>query len=72
VLESKYAADDNCFDAAPGQLVADFTPFGWNDRFEHLAAYQQSQHRTRFARGRLRRAPPKVDVQRLTRTPPAR
>jgi hypothetical protein len=28
VLQSRYASDENCFDAGPGQLVADFTPFG--------------------------------------------
>jgi hypothetical protein len=73
VIQTKYAADENCFDAAPGQLVADFTPFGWNDRFEHLAAYQQSQHQDPASReGGCGALPAKVDVHRLTRTSPAR
>jgi hypothetical protein len=72
-LESRYSADDNCYDAPPGGLVADFTPFGWDDRFEHLAAYQQSQHQDPASReGGCGALPPKVDVQRLTRTPSAR
>ena len=73
VIQSKFAADENCFEAAPGQLVADFTPFGWNDRFEHLVAYQQSQHQDPASHeGGCAALPPKVDVHRLTRTSPAR
>jgi hypothetical protein len=73
VLQTKYAADENCFDAVPGGLVADFMPFGWNDRYEHLAAYQQAQHQDAISReGGCGVLPAKIDVQRLTRTPSAR
>ena len=66
VLQSRYSADDNCFDAAAGQLVADFTPFGFQDRFEKLAAYQQVEHQdARSREGRCGTLPPKVDVHAL-------
>jgi hypothetical protein len=54
-------------------LVADFTPFAWNDRYERLAAYQRAQRQDAASReGDCDALPDEVDVQRLTRTPAAR
>lgn len=66
VLQSRYASDENCFDAGPGQLVADFAPFGFADRFERLPAYRTARHQDARSReadcGAL---PAKVDVHAL-------
>jgi hypothetical protein len=44
VLESRYIAADNCFaNTAPAQLVADFSPFPFADRFRTLAQYQAAR-----------------------------
>jgi hypothetical protein len=44
VLQSSYLAFDNCFaTTSPTQLVADFSPFGFADRFRTLAEYQHAR-----------------------------
>jgi len=66
VLQSRYASDENCFAAAPEQLVADFTPFDFADRYDRLAAYQQAKHQDPQSReGGCGPLPEKVDVQAL-------
>ena len=66
VLQSAYASDENCFDGAPGQLVADFTPFGFADRYDTLAAYRDRQGQDRHSRqGTCGTLPGKLDVHRL-------
>ena len=66
VLQSRYAADENCFESAPGQLVADFTPFGFSDRYTTLAEYQQHQaHDLHSRQGGCETPPRKVDVAAL-------
>ncbi|HXJ37531.1 MAG TPA: right-handed parallel beta-helix repeat-containing protein [Candidatus Eisenbacteria bacterium] len=64
VLQSHYVGDDNCFaNGDATQLVADFTPFGANDRFVTLSEYQRAKGQDRASRetgcGSL---PAKVDV----------
>jgi hypothetical protein len=75
VLQSRYASDENCFDGPPGQLVADFTPFGHADRYETLAAYTTARGQDRRSRqGRCGTLPARIDVRRLharTRVPTA-
>jgi hypothetical protein len=68
VLQSGYVADRNCFaNGAPAQLVADFTPFGWADRYRTLAEYQRARARDLTSReGACGPAPPKVDVRPLS------
>ena len=63
VLQSRYASDENCFEAGPGELVADFRPFGYADHFDRLAAYQQAQKQDPRSRdGGCEPPPAKVDV----------
>jgi hypothetical protein len=66
VLQTRYGADENCFEAHAGQLVADFTPFGFTDRFERLAAYQAARSQDTGSReGGCGPLPRKVDVHAL-------
>lgn len=69
VLQSRYVADDNCFaNTAPAQLVADFTPFGFADRFPTLARYQAARGQDLASReGGCGPLPRKVDVHAMAR-----
>jgi hypothetical protein len=68
ILQSGYAADDNCYLAAPGQLVADFTPFGFSDRYPDVAAYQRAKAQDLHSRSGCGAMPAKVDVHALPST----
>ena len=67
VLQCTYSATDDCFaNGNPQQLVADFTPFPFSDRFPTLAAYQAARHQDLNAReGACGALPAKLDVHRL-------
>ena len=66
VLQSRYSSDENCFESRPGQLVADFTPFGFADRYATLAEYRQKQGQDLHSReGGCGRLPAKLDVHQL-------
>jgi parallel beta-helix repeat protein len=66
VIESAFTSENNCFAAARGQLVADFTPFGPLDRYATLAEYQAARAQDLHARsGNCGTLPAAVDVHRL-------
>jgi len=67
VLQSHYTSEENCFaNGADGQLVADFTPFGLQDRYLSLADYQKAKGEDMHSRcGECGPLPPKVDVHAL-------
>ncbi len=67
VLESTYSADDDCYaSGSPTQLVADFSPFPFGDRFPTLAAYQTARRQDLHARdGACGPMPARLDVQAL-------
>jgi hypothetical protein len=66
VLQSRYASDDNCFDGTADQLVADFSPFGFTDRYPTLATYRERQSQDlRSRQGDCGRLPIKLDVHAL-------
>jgi parallel beta-helix repeat protein len=63
VLQSRYDADDNCFESAPGELVADFWPFDFADRYATLAEYQRRRGQDLHSReGGCAPPPRKLDV----------
>jgi hypothetical protein len=50
VIQSRYSSDENCFTTNAGQLVADFTPFGFEDHYATLDEYRGHQHQDEHSR----------------------
>jgi parallel beta-helix repeat protein len=66
VLQSHYSSNHNCFESHPPQLVADFAPFDFTDRYASLAEYQQHQTQDLDSRqGGCAPVPHKLDVATL-------
>jgi Periplasmic copper-binding protein (NosD) len=66
VLQAQYTADDNCYVAAAGQLVADFTPFGFADRYPDVDGYRRAKTQDLHSQATCGSMPPKVDVHAMT------